>query len=413
MLHTKGDVQCAKILIEYFANTGKRALRSAVRTKQVFATFYEDFAKLKQSHRGVGPLAYGVALKTFAYGGNVHLCKMLWGDMIADGITPNVALYNYLITAAAHAGDVHKASETMKEMRASGVEPDGRSYLLVLLLFAKRRDRANCEKVLATMLHNHHYPTERTLSIMLLCAKNHAEAMEIVEKFKRWSVRLGTAGYSAILFSCMTGGPDDAANAEKVFRRARTDPRVKVDYELWVAYIGALKGAGDYEKLCEGIRKMHDDGFTADVRVYYYLLDICTERSTEDGDDHAQRAEAVYRSCIAQDIVDIPVLTKMIRLWGRLRRLDKVEQVRTYLSDTMCRGETEGLVAAVRAAYVSAGRTADEVVPRVVKKSGAYNIPEYKFHGRQGKTDLGKNPTTLNRLRITNQEYHVLPRRTS
>ena len=392
------DTVCNEFLAKYFKGVNRRTLRSVVRTREVFSTFMEDFTKLRTLHPEVNVLTYNTALHYIAFGGNVFYVGKIWAEMLKDGVKPNVSSYNNLLRCAAYSGNVRCATNVVAEMRRVGVSPNGTTYINVMMVFARRKDLKRCRSAWEASRKDGYRVTPTMLSILLNACDNYADTQRLIKQFKAFRIAPREGGYSSILNACGTEG--DADQAERVMRRAMADVNVKVDYELWVSYLYAMKAAGDHERLTSGLERMTAAGFSQDVRAYSYFIESCRRHSTEKGDKYMKLGEAAYESAVAQQAVEVPLITQMMRLYSKHGMVEETADLRSYLHDTMRRGDTHEVLEAMREAYVNAGRPdeAKAVTVKVYKYDSESNLPEYKFHANRGQLKLGNNDFSRARL---------------
>lgn len=200
-------------------------------------------------------LEQGGAPSADAYGALIQYVKdttddtsgavQLFEESQTRGVTPNIYLYNNIISKLAKARKAEYALELFQRMKNSGLVPSSITYGALIAACARVADHVSAENLFTEMTQQRNFkpriPPYNTMMQLYTSTKpNRERVLHYYSALLKAGVAPTAHTYKLLIDAYGTIEPLDLDAMQKVFRTLERDPKVSIQGTHWAALINAF-----------------------------------------------------------------------------------------------------------------------------------------------------------------------------
>lgn len=233
---------------------------------------------------------YNSVISAWAKRGGVQRAVQLVDAMCKHDLKPDVITLGSVVHACAKAGDAQAAEAAFARITSLGsVRPDTISYNALIDAFVKAGDTQQAEHWFSKMLEQGVTPSVVSHTTLLHA---HARAGDVastergLDRMREEGIEANVVTYSALMQACVKAG--DFQRAERWFERMRQDG-IKANVVTYSMLLNICAKVGDMQRAEHWIQTMFAEGVEPNVVCYNTMIDVCAKAG------RGERAEAWLR----------------------------------------------------------------------------------------------------------------------
>lgn len=308
-----------------------------------FLCFAEEIVSFCQSRQGMTVYVYSALMKVYAHSGHYDKACDLYGQLLADGLEPDLMMYGCLMKFAAECG----RTELSRQLSEKAPSLDIQNYMSLIRAAGRDRDVKQAFAVLGRLKASGVRLDVGAYNCVLdVCAStgDMQEALELVKEMREVGT-LDIITYNTLLKGhCSKRDIRSAKALLQEMKREGQEPN-DISYNL---LLNASVSAGDFQEAWNTVEVMQQNGF-----VDHYTLSIMMKamKKVHNG-KHLKRALELLSSTGIKACSDEVLLNTVVEACTRNKDRDHLENILEEFSASGLRPSVSTYGSLIKAAGV-------------------------------------------------------------